>query len=330
MFRSFVLISSFLFLCCPGVLFAAPSTGEQYFAAKEALDQYEGFRRPVSSPEVPVSKPVVSAPSSAKTEGKKIHETEMGLEAYTYRYEELVGGEHFMDLEGKFYGLYLVHTFRPVYLDPAVKPFVDLFRFEMRYAWADLDYDGGVQDGAGNFVSTLVLNDVKDYVWEARALAAKEYEQGALYATPYVGFGMRFLHDDSTDSVGTFDYLGNTYQLSGYKRTSEYYYLPVGLDVGARLGGGWTVGLNGEFDIFLYGHQKSFIEDVSGRVPKNVQNEGYGLQGAIRLKNATGPVGVSLEPFVRYWNIEDSEVAYGGMEPTNSTVEFGMKMGILF
>lgn len=294
-----------------------------------ALDDYEAgqdsARRAMS---IPAVEPVASRPVDMNE--RKRHETEMGFETYAYKYEETVEGGHFMDLKGRFYGIFIKHTFRPDPLNPFYSDLANMFRFEGRIAWAKLDYNGGVQDGSGNFVAPLTTSNVPDFVWEIRSLMGKEMSWGSLGVTPYAGFGMRFLHDDQSDTYGTFDYGGSTYSINGYKRTSEYYYLPMGVDLKQPLGPAWALGLNGEFDVFLYGHQKSFVDTTSGSVAKNVQNEGYGLRASLRLEKTANPIGFSLEPFVRYWDIENSDIADGGMEPSNTTREIGVKMGMIF
>jgi hypothetical protein len=37
-----------------------------------------------------------------------------------------------------------------------------------------------------------------------------------------------------------------------------------------------------------------------------------------------------IEPFVRYWHINTSDVSYGGIEPDNRTVEAGLDVTVDF
>jgi hypothetical protein len=178
-------------------------------------------------------------------------------------------------------------------------------------------------------VADLSINNIPDYVVETRIVAGKDLFWDGITFTPYSGFGFRHLCDDSSDQYGDFVYEGETYPLNGYKRKSYYYYLPLGVDIKKPLADSWQVGANAEYDYLFYGTQKSFIEG-SGYVPTNKQRQGYGLRGSFRLERLVATYGVSVEPYIRYWNIEDSEISDGGMEPSNITREIGLKLGLTF
>jgi hypothetical protein len=260
---------------------------------------------------------------------RKTFETEVGYEVYDYIYQETLEGSRFMKLKGMFYGVYLRATFRPNQLDPFYSDAMDFFRFELRYAWASLHYDGGVQNMFGERIADLSVNNIPDYVLETRILMGKDMGWNGTTFTPYSGFGFRHLNDDSSDQYGDFTYGGDDYSLNGYKRKSFYYYLPIGVDVKKMLADSWQVGANAEFDYLLYGVQKSYIEG-SGRVPTNKQREGYGLRGSLRVEKLSTYYGLSIEPYVRFWDIENSEIADGGMEPSNITREIGLRLGLTF
>ena len=74
---------------------------------------------------------------------------------------------------------------------------------------------------------------------------------------------------------------------------------------------------------------------------RNTQDEGYGLRAGLKLEKVFGAVGVFMEPFIRYWRIQDSDVGSkqvsglpvavnGFYEPKNYTYEYGLKVGVSF
>jgi hypothetical protein len=334
---------------------ALPSTVRAGFfledPVKKALDDYETNRdtarrqmtvepdRSVSDKKENPSRPVQAASKTGKE--RRAHETEFGFESYAYQYQETVGGERFMRLKGVFYGIYLTHTFRPNQLDPFYGELMDFFRFEGRVAWARLDYDGGVQNGLGERVADLTTQDIPDIVFETRILMGKDFDLGGISLTPYSGLGFRFLKDDPSDVYGTFTYESVDYELNGYMRKSYYYYLPIGIDIRKPLGDSWQIGFNAEYDYFLHGFQKSYVPLDNNRVLTNFQNKGYGLRSSVRLTRNTPGLSFSVEPYMRFWDIENSEWVQtgdcipdvgcpGGLEPSNITREVGVKMGMTF
>jgi hypothetical protein len=71
----------------------------------------------------------------------------------------------------------------------------------------------------------------------------------------------------------------------------------------------------------------------------NRQDNGYGLRGSIKFLKKGSVVDYYVEPYIRYWNIEQSKGQYMSIdgkapliyaEPANSTTEVGSKFGIQF
>lgn len=317
-----------VFLLQTGAMAAAPD------ARTAMLNDYRA-QRELARDQVMASSSSSAYDYSSQTSGgagggRKTHQFRGGVEVYDYEYEETVRGSQFIKDQGTFVGVFADYTYRPEGVDPSLSDYIDVYRVEARAAMADVDYDGGVQDSNGNKVADLTLSNIPDVVMEGRLLAGKDLMWRGYQFTPYSGFGARYLKDDTSDVYGTFVYAGNTYSINGYTRKSEYYYLPLGVDVSKSFGSVWSVGTNAEFDYLLYGKQRSYIETTSGGVPENRQGDGYGLRASLRVEMMTRLCGVSVEPFVRYWDIEDSEVANGIMEPSNTTREIGLKVGLLF
>jgi hypothetical protein len=131
----------------------------------------------------------------------------------------------------------------------------------------------------------------------------------------YSGFGYRYLNDDPS------------FDPSGYERESNYLYVPVGYKLDGSFRNRWSWGARFETDILVWGKQYSHMSDVPGyQDVDNRQHKGYGLRGAVRFQNKTEKRIILIEPFIRYWNIEDSDVDSGFYEPANRTTEFGVQV----
>jgi hypothetical protein len=326
-----------------------------------ALDQYESGGNTVSRPPAPTlnriaqnlghlvkEPPIEDSSPDPLLSARKPHETEMGLETYGYKYLETVDGGHFMDLKGPFFGFFVNHTFRPNQLDPFFAGFVNMFRLEFRYARAKLKYTGGVQFGNGD-TSPLSMAGIPDWVAEARAIMGLDVPFHGMMVTPFTGLGIRGLEDDASKVTGTFDNGGTPDTISGYKRISHYYYLPFGVDIEKSFAGAWKARLTMEYDFLLSGMQKSYSPgDISyGGVDyhydsiTNKQTKGYGMRASLNLRKDMKQYGLFLEPFYRFWKIGDSQLAHVNtpdgyefvgiaMEPSNTTREVGVKMGVVF
>jgi hypothetical protein len=246
------------------------------------------------------------------------NKTEIGLEFNRFRYTEPI-----FDLEdnGNLFGAYASYTARPGKEDGLYDDIIDMYKAEMRFNYGHVNYESS---GSGT------LDDIPDWTFEARLLAGKDlpvFTDSRL--TPYVGLGYRYLNDNSS---GMLTSVGH----SGYEREANYFYIPIGVEFTTALTDGWLVSPTGEFDFFVAGTQKSHIEDVNPAAPtiKNDQKSGYGLRGSIKFIKETDPVNFVIEPYIRYWHIEDSEVveAVGSfwMEPENTSREYGVRLGAEF
>ncbi len=238
---------------------------------------------------------------------------EFGTEVYFVEYEE----PNFMKNEGVMYGLSGAYTCRPA---------GDwMLRGEARGAFGEVDYTS---------VSTGSDDAIEDYTFEGRILGGYDFHLSEWVLTPYFGAGYRYLNDDSSGRVTTTGH-------RGYERESNYFYSPAGVELGRNLGNGWSIGMNVEYDIFWTGEQKSHLSDA---VPSfgdidNDQDGGYGARASIRIVKETPSYDFVIEPFVRWWDIDESErsnltfagviVGYG-LEPRNETVEAGVKLALLF
>ena len=241
-----------------------------------------------------------------------IHSFEIGPEISHIEYKE----PGVMKEDGIMYGIGAAYTYRIN---------ATMFRVEGKYSYGQVDYqNSGTIDG------------IDDYMFEFRGLFGFDYRiSDKSIITPYIGFGYRYLNDDTGGKISSTG-------ASGYERESNYYYSPIGVKTLSDMGNGWSWGITAEFDYFWGGRQYSYLSDVSAVAysdADNTQNDGYGLRGSVRVQGKGDTVSFVVEPFIRYWEIERSEydyVLYKGVpntavvEPENESTEIGVMFMVLF
>ena len=256
-----------------------------------------------------------TAMSWAMDDSSKILTYNIASEVYYFKYEE----KDVMKETGPMYGA----------LGEINWKIMDQYalRLEGRGALGKIDYDS---NGTGS------VNNINDYIFEVRALAGYNAAmESGLYLEPYLGFGYRFLRDQlggKTSTTGA----------AGYDRQSNYFYLPFGLNVAKNLNSDWNAKLNVEFDLLLKGRQRSELGDALAGLDtlENNQDDGWGARGSIQLAKVMGKYDLTMEPFIRYWDIGQSDtrnvtfsgtpIGVVGYEPANTTIEAGAKLGIRF
>ena len=195
-----------------------------------------------------------------------------------------------------------------------------MLQAEAVFKYGQVDYDGSTQNG-----TPVTTNGIDNYLFEIRVTGGYDFLVSTTTITPYIGLGHRYLADNA-DSIP-----------HGYGRESNYLYSPIGITTKTALENGWFIGVTMEYDIFWSGVQKSYLSDVDSRIDdvENDQHEGYGFRAAITFQNST----FLIEPFFRYWNIEDSDAAFItslgnpiaiAIEPDNNSTEIGLKAAYIF
>jgi hypothetical protein len=192
-------------------------------------------------------------------------------------------------------------------------------RIEGRMSYGLLDYQG-----------SGTVTGVPDYILEARALIGADFLGSGVSFSPYLGLGYRYLFDDFRGYSST--------GASGYRRYSNYLYVPVGFTLRFRLNGGWVLAPTLEADVFLSGKQVSNLSDTG--IPglqdvTNTQSTGRGHRAALMFEKDNLAVGL----WTNYWHIDDSDVQFAGvvagrsrfvLEPENYTRESGIEFRYRF
>lgn len=223
-----------------------------------------------------------------------------------------------MEQKGMMYGIVGSYTYHNKLM----------LKGEGRFGYGLLDYEGATFGG-----TPITINKIPNYIMEFRGLIGYDFTvfNATTTITPYIGLGYRYLDDNSQKKSS-----------AGYERESNYLYSPIGVEAVNNLENGWSWGVSIEYDLFWKGRQKSYLSNfVAGlNNPENDQNSGYGLRGSILIKKIVGRMSYSLEPFIRYWNIDNSDgqnMTFNGVdtgvvlyEPQNNSTEVGLKFNVEF
>ena len=242
----------------------------------------------------------------AQTELPK-HSVDLGTEISYIKYKE----PSVMEEKGMMYGIVGSYTYRSKFM----------LRADGRFSCGQVDYDGALSDG-----TPYTMDGIDDYMLELRGLGGYDFPVfTASTLTPYIGIGYRYLNDDSSSSP------------YGYERESNYIYSPIGVEIITPLENDWSLGAMLEYDYFWKGTQKSHLSDIDSGLndPENKQKKGYGVRGSVKFQK----LDFVIEPFIRYWNIkesEDADITYDGTyvgygwEPKNTSTEIGCKLAVKF
>ena len=272
----------------------------------------------------PAAKPTTKspAPPAALRAGFQRVAWDIGPEIYSFKYEEpaFLGFPGIKE-EGIFYGLRFGFTFRDWVPASSKKSSSDggaMLRAEGRFAFGQVDYDGSLMDG-----TPYTVDNIDDFTFEGRLLLGADMLLGDSLNTLYAGIGYRYLNDDSS------------FDPAGYERESNYLYVPLGYQFDSSHKAGWSLGFGAEFDFFLIGEQKSYFSKFGFNDVYNRQSSGYGYRASVRLQQKSKYTIFAIEPFYRYWDIDDSEVEYdpwgiGWIEPANETSEIGIQLIWIF
>ncbi|MEJ2648932.1 MAG: hypothetical protein P8016_11050 [Sedimentisphaerales bacterium] len=239
------------------------------------------------------------------------HSIEIGPEMYSFTYKESGVKD-----KGVFYGGVLNYTYRwwvPPSANEPLLPGSVAFRAEFRYATGNADYDGALSDG-----TPYKIDDIDYDTFETRLMLGVDELNIDWLASISTGVGYRYLTDDSS------------FDPYGYRRESNYIYIPVAYQLDGKFENNWAWGTKLEVDILAWGLQKSYLSDIGESDIENRQRSGYGLRGSLRLQNRTKMGVLIIEPFIRYWNIDQSDFEYVSpsyyYEPKNNTTELGVQL----
>jgi hypothetical protein len=258
---------------------------------------------------------------------------ELAPQKSNYKYEE----KNVMIILGNTIGCFGKLQYRP-------NPFDSLFViYEFSYITGDCTYNGAVK--YKNHTSIPVQSKcIKNDFVENRLLLGFAINDinSKTEKLLYLGFGIRNLHNE-IETVIKFKNNGLFECISpGQERESSYLYFPLGFDIKINISS-WIIELNSELDFLLNGTQstdstkeiqkisKAFKENFSPQKVTLNQDVGYGVRTSIKIcKNIGHSSFIFIEPFFKYWSVEESNEINGLCEPKNTTSEYGAKIGLSF
>ncbi|MFH1201965.1 MAG: hypothetical protein V1674_03630 [Candidatus Omnitrophota bacterium] len=196
-------------------------------------------------------------------------------------------------------------------------------RIESQYLYGRVDYDGSLNTGEA------WTDEGPDYIFELRGLIGRDFKINTSTFTPIIGIGYRYWNDNLESQYA-------------YEREVNYVYIPLGFEINSPFNRKMNWGIKAEYDVFAMGTVKSHLSDVNSSFGdlKNDQNDGFGVRASVYLKsNLSQKFSFSVEPFIRYWDIEqssNSDLTYAGSivgygyEPANETTEYGVRASLMW
>lgn len=238
--------------------------------------------------------------------------TDVGLDIANYRYQETSNGGFFMSNNGNKLGLYGAFT------KTLAKNW--FWGGDLKLSYGLVHYDSA-SDGH--------KPDNPDLLTELRFTGGRDFSYDNYLLAPYFGLGHRVLFNDLRGSTSS--------GAAGYRRLSQYTYLPLGLTLRQPLSSRARLSTSLEYDWLIEGRQQSFLSDASAgsNDPVNLQRFGQGLRFSMNYETRTWTAGL----YANYWGLGDSDWAqqlingnFSGWvrEPRNTTQEIGLTLRMRF
>jgi hypothetical protein len=200
--------------------------------------------------------------------------------------------------------------------------------------------------GSSSYDSDISGSMTGNQVWyvDSKPILGKSYLIKNIQTTLLTGAGYRFLNHDGRGKTSA----GGV----GYQRASSYFYLPLIIKLFYDFGSSFSIEISGELDILLIGKQFSGLAIFGGDYQNITNTQRGGLGG--RFESLFSYKGFLAGPYIVYWNIHESEVTPAPgfrdedgriityapgtgtwwttsyVEPENSTIEVGLKLGYRF
>ncbi len=248
----------------------------------------------------------------------KIHTLTFGPDVALYKFKNSDFNE-----KGFFYGLTGSYTYRGQIIDERFSR--AMLKVEGRVIHSWVKFDGELFDG-----NHYTVKNVKNLISEFRGLAGYDFSiLSDTTITPFTGLGYYF-RGDNLSRIN-----------AGYRRNSQYIYSPIGFETKTPISKGWSAGFCGEYDIFWFGRQGTYLSDLDplfGDIT-NDQTKGYGMKASLKIHKAMVDKNYIFEPYVDYWNIDKSDTVnyehtgvVGGtsFEPESTATEFGIRTVVEF
>lgn len=151
------------------------------------------------------------------------------------------------------------------------------------------------------------IDNINEWEAESRLLLGydKRYSSGESIRV-YAGSGTRFFYDDLKGKIAS----GGSF---GYDRVIWQLYIPIGVTYEFQAYG-FNFAPNVEIDPLIYGNVQSRLQNISGGEEiNNRQKSGIGVRAEFMMgQRYPNGMGWQFGPFLRYWNIPNSEFDTNG------------------
>ncbi len=249
---------------------------------------------------------------------------EAGIELFDYNYRERSDGETIVYDDGTFGGIHVG------YVETIGSGM--FLRARLSAATGSVDYR------SPDPVDDVRLEDVTQSVGQFETHIGIDLPAGGgLTVSPFTGFGVRVLIDESGGEISDNGF-------AGYDREIGFGYIPVGgaLHVPISTAGSALV-ISAQYNFILDGTAKSSLSELDPDLP-DVEvnlNGGRGVEASAILKLPIGGRSINVGPFLRHWNLNSSESfvttnpenqveIFEFFEPRNRTAEIGLRLSFAF
>lgn len=216
--------------------------------------------------------------------------------------------------QGILYGLRLAATYRPAKIIPL-------------QAEVKLNY-GEIDDTSRSFANSKAAEIPTDTL----SLRFKAGYDLALSRdttiTPYLGLGLQHTQISYGHAVLT---TGDP----APDQQNWYYYTPIGVQTKTRLNQQWSTGISVEYDLVWAARGRWQLSNISSSDANAVLDldNGYGLQGTVRLEHTGDSFNFVLEPYLAHWHVAYNPLSYtlsGIPQPqetfSDNSTEIGLRL----
>ena len=260
--------------CCADDLFSidAPSENVHMKVVSQALDRIESSRNIQNKQKVaPINYTI-----------PKRNEFGLSSEMYWAKFDEPKSYSQKGFLSG--YNVQYSHRF-------STNPKSMINMFSLQAQWAN-----------GKFKQEPYVgpSGIKDNTYDLRGVVGKDYyPNSSVRTTGYLGFGYRYLKDNSDGLVSNI----GPYTFQGYNRFSHYFYLPLGEDMVYQFDPIYSLQGNLEYDYMFHGWETDKLGPIGYNTLVVPQGGGNGFRGSVRFNLNAKRFTAFAEAYYRYWLI---------------------------
>lgn len=278
---------------------------------------------------------------------ERVHTFNINAQTFYSHYSE---SQKAKSITGVWNGVEGQYIFRPPKRNFLNTPVFNYYAFEGLYARGNNKLYRTEILSSDNSITKLGIRDIPGYLFETRFLLGKDFiSLPSFHLTPYTGFGIRYMTNHSAGHYDIYAYDQGTPNVAlGHNFSDFYYYMPYGLTFDLATSNDYEVSLNIEYDSLLKGYERDdyanfdeFTLPQDGYTNQNLRftfNHGWGFRSSLKFLKHLSSVDIYLQPYMRYWHINASQVASGSVlggdftatANKNTTIEAGSSLGVQF